>query len=199
MRRAIAQNRVTPLGEIVAAPLRCEWMGNRGVLHTGGGERRVVRGWSTRAWIICAPEFRGRRVPQWAPGRYTPLFLYDEAVALAAGHRPCGECRRSSYVFFRDVVDPGVRAPELDARLHAERTRGPHPMPWGELPAGTFVALDDGPALVLEDAVVPWTTAGYGAQVRRPRHGNARVITPATSVGVLAAGYPVSSSASRPT
>jgi hypothetical protein len=26
-----------------------------------------------------------------SPGHYTELFLLDEAVALAAGHRPCAE------------------------------------------------------------------------------------------------------------
>jgi len=29
------RNRVTPLGDIVAIPLRGAWTGNRGVLHSG--------------------------------------------------------------------------------------------------------------------------------------------------------------------
>jgi hypothetical protein len=38
-------------------------------------------------------EFKGRRREQWTPGRLTELYFLDEATGLAAGHRPCGECR----------------------------------------------------------------------------------------------------------
>ena len=34
----------------------------------------------------------------WEPGRWTPLFFWDEAVAFAAGHRPCALCRHADFV-----------------------------------------------------------------------------------------------------
>jgi len=39
----------------------------------------------------------GRFVPLARPNRWTPIFFLDDAVALAAGHRPCATCRRDMY------------------------------------------------------------------------------------------------------
>ncbi len=202
--RPPAGNRVSPLGHIIAAPGRGGWMGNRGVLHTGTGARETVRSHRGRAWITCVLDFRDRRVPQWQPGRYTPLFFLDEAVSLAAGHRPCAECRRADFNEFRsawaqftgDAVPP--RAPQLDAVLHGQR------MPlgdrerrlvrsgWSDLPDGVFVLVEQGPAVVVQDQLTPWRPDNtYGAPVERPRRGTASVITPPASLGALRAGYPV--------
>src|SRR5579872_52896 len=52
-----ARNRVTPLGDIVAIPLRGAWTGNRGILHRG---REIVRFHAGNLWIACALEFNGR-------------------------------------------------------------------------------------------------------------------------------------------
>jgi hypothetical protein len=35
------------------------------------------------------------------PGHYTELFFLDGATALAAGHRPCAQCRRDRFNAFR--------------------------------------------------------------------------------------------------
>src|SRR5580704_9543488 len=94
------QNRVTPLGEVGAFPLPGAFTGNRGRLHEG---REIVRFHGGDLWIICALSFRNRWHEQWLPRRFTWLFFHDEAVALAAGHRPCGECRHASYVAYRDA------------------------------------------------------------------------------------------------
>src|SRR6201989_1635980 len=93
-----ARNRVTPLGDIVAIPLRGAWTGNRGVLHSG---REIVRFHASDLVITCALEFRGRRREQWLPRRFTWLYFHDEAVSFAAGHRPCAECRREAYTRYR--------------------------------------------------------------------------------------------------
>jgi hypothetical protein len=93
------QNRVTPFGEIVAVAARGTLTGNRGVLHDA--EQRIVRDWQVRRWIACRLEFRGRWRPVMPPGRWTALFFLDEATALAAGHRPCAECRHADYQRFR--------------------------------------------------------------------------------------------------
>lgn len=193
------RNRVTPTGEIVATPLRGAWTGNRGILHRG---HEIVRFHTSDLWITCVLEFRGRWREQWLPGRYTYLYFHDEAVSFAAGHRPCAECRRADYNAYRQawvasLGGPLPSAKQMNRRLHGERiVRGTHrrrlhPMRWPELPDGAFVLLGDGPALVLDGSLVPWTTAGYGLPRERPGTGLAQVITPPTTVAVLRAGYPV--------
>ena len=190
---------MTPLGDIGAFPLRGAFTGNRGRLHEG---HEIVRLHAGDLWIICALQFGDRWNEQWLPRRFTWLFFQDEAVALAAGHRPCGECRHTSYVAYRDAwasVSPAApSAREMNRQLHQERiVRGTHRrrlhhMQWSGLPDGTFVLGDDGvPHLVLADAIVAWTEAGYGPPRPRPRRGAALVITPPASVAVLGAGYPV--------
>jgi hypothetical protein len=190
-----SRNRVAPTGEIVESSLRCAWMGNRGCLHRG---REVVRPWRTTAWITCVLEFKDRWIEQWVAGRCTVLFFHDEAVALAAGHRPCAECRRADYNRFRDAWDlaHGARpsARELDAALHADRLDGTsartHRLPWVDVPDGAFVRVDAGPALVVGDAIVSWSGAhGYQPAEPRPRIGDVEVLTPSRTVEVIRAGY----------
>jgi hypothetical protein len=184
------RNRVDPYGEIVAAALRGCWMGNRGCIHRA---REIVRPWATKRWITCALEFKGWVAPKWVPGRWTPLFFYDEAVALSAGHRPCALCRRNDYDRYRAAV--GIpRADDIDARLHAQRLDGKrkrgHAMPWRGLPAGVFVDLGGLPHVVLADRVRPWSPAqGYGAPHARPGGGDAVVLTPPLSIAAIVAGY----------
>jgi hypothetical protein len=185
-------------------------MGNRGRLHEGTGTRQVRRHHVGRAWITCVLAFRDRRVDQWHPGHYTPLFFLDEAVALAAGHRPCAECRRADYVRFRDLVAEALgvgrlAAPELDRLLHEERwdsrhrTRRMHAAAWADLPDGAFVLLDTGPARVAGPTVVPWlATNTYGDPVPRPARGTAVVLTPPSSLDALRRGYPVQVGAPAP-
>jgi hypothetical protein len=193
------RNRVTPLGDIVATELRGAWTGNRGILHEG---TEVVRFHRTDLWITCVLEFKGWRLKQWSQGHFTVLFLHDEAVSFAAGHRPCALCRRADYNAFRqalaaDTGQPVLLAKDLDRQLHSERlVRGTHrrrlhELAWDELPEGTFAMVDASPALVLDDRVVPWTPAGYGRPQARPASGAAKVITPPSGVAVLRAGYPV--------
>lgn len=193
------RNRVTPLGDIVAIPLRGAWTGNRGILHAG---REIVRYHASDLWITCALEFRGRWNEQWKPHRFTFLYFHDEAVSFAAGHRPCGECRRRDYRAYRaawaaELGGDEPSAKEMNRRLHAERiVRGTHrrrfhELPWPGLPDGTFVLLDGAPAIVRGSRVVEWTRAGYGRARPRPVRGVAEVVTPPSTVAVLRAGYPV--------
>lgn len=194
-----ARNRVTPLGEIVAVPLRGAWTGNRGILHRS---REIVRFHAGDLWITCELSFRGRWREQWQPGHYTFLYFHDEAVSLAAGHRPCAECRRRSYDAYRSAwaAAMGVALPSAKAmnrQLHGERiVRGTHrrrlhELPWADLPDGAFVLLGDSPAVLVGDRLAPWSPAGYGEPRARPQGGTARVITPPSTVAALRAGYPV--------
>ncbi len=180
------QNRVTPLGELIATPERGLVYGNRGRLRD---ERGVIRRqWQVKRWISCRLEFRGRyrRGGPMAPNRYTGLFFLDEATALAAGHRPCAECRNADYRSFLALTG-ATRAAELDEILHAERGRLQE-SDLAELPDGTFVALDGEPWLVLGSKLLRWTPGGYSEQ-RARFGGRVDVVTPPTSVRVLAANW----------
>ena len=191
-----AQNRVTPAGAIVAIGQRGLFMGNRGSIHRRPGE--IARPWQVRRWITCRLEYKGWVAPKWVPGRWTPLFFWDEAVALAAGHRPCALCRRPDFDRWCDAwesafgerlrVDPMDRIMH-DDRVDAGRTQRRHVRPWADVPAGAFVLVDDVASLVLGDRVVPWSPAGYGPVEDRPTSGEALVMTPACTVEVLRHGY----------
>ena len=189
------RNRVTPFGEIVAISQRGLFMGNRGSIHRG---RSIVRPWQVRRWITCRLEYKGWVAPKWEPGRWTPLFFYDEAVALAAGHRPCALCRRDDFNAWLDAwsfaFGERPRIDPIDRRLHSERVEGRlqrrHSMPWRELPVGAFVVTyEDAPALVFEDLLVPWSPHGYGSPLERPSRGAATVLTPPSTAEVLRNGY----------
>jgi hypothetical protein len=180
------QNRVTPLGALVATPERGLVYGNRGQLHDEHGV--ILRTWQVKRWISCRLEFRGRHRPggPMAPNRYTGLFFLDDATALAAGHRPCAECRNADYRTFLALTGAGG-ADELDRRLHSERL-GPKPKrEVASLPDGAFVLVDDEPWLVLGGELLHWTPAGYAE--RRAATGRTMLVTPPTSVRVLEAGW----------
>src|ERR1700758_506204 len=122
------RNRVTPWGEIIAVPARGTFMGNRGgALHNE--QRVIVRPYASRRWITCVLEFRGRQRTVMSPNRYTELFFLDEAVAFAAGHRPCAECRRERFAAFQQAwmrrhgsnSTELPRADDIDAELHRAR------------------------------------------------------------------------------
>lgn len=179
------QNRVTPLGEIVAAPERGLVYGNRGCLHDAAG--RIVRRQATRRWIACRLAYRGwYRSPVPKPGKYTGLFFLDDATAFAAGHRPCALCRRDDYRRVLELTgEPGADA--LDLRLDEERT-GVRPLvPVAGLPDGAFVLHDALPHIVLDGTISPWSFGGYGAPTGPPPE--AELITPPTLVEVLRAGW----------
>jgi hypothetical protein len=193
------QNRVTPLGEVVAHPARGLVYGNRGCLHDESG--RIRRPFAGKRWIACRLAFKGwKRTRLLQPGRFTELFFLDEATAFAAGHRPCALCRREDYTRFSELwreLDLGpVGADAIDARLHAERVvpgtraRRHHRTRLDELPDGAFVLEDGEPALALGGHLLRWTPAGYEKPVPRPRGGpHATLITPPSLVAVLRAGW----------
>ncbi len=185
------QNRVTPLGDLVADPARGLVYGNRGCLHDASG--RIRRRYSGKRWIACQLEFKGwRRTPLMQPGRLTELFFLDEATALAAGHRACAECRREDFNRLKAIwseLHPGqVGADAIDAQLHAERTGRRPTVRVDELPDGAFVLREGEPWLVLGSHLRRWKPAGYTE--REPRHsGRATLITPPSLVAVLRSGW----------
>lgn len=188
------QNRVTPMGELVAHPARGLVYGNRGCLHDDRG--RIRRRYAVTRWIACRLEFRGwHRGPLLQPGRFTELFFLDEATALSAGHRPCALCRHGDHhqlvAMWRDLHPGETGVEAIDARLHAERLvhgtgeRRLHQAEFGGLPDGAFVLRDGVPHLVLGGWLLRWTPAGYDAPVPRPARGTATTITPPSLVELL--------------
>jgi hypothetical protein len=198
------QNRVTPFSTLIATSARGTLTGNRGCLHDDRGQIR--RAYLGQRWIICLLEFKGRQRPIMQRGHYTELFFLDEATALAAGHRPCAECQRDRFNLFRefwgtanpdltDVARPAATV--IDAALHDERlaTSAPPRMfcdSIEDLPDGTYITDDEHAAyLVLNHQLLRWTPDGYEDMAYQPMNYPARILTPASVVRALTAGYPV--------
>ena len=196
------QNRVTPTSEIIADAARGTLMGNRGVLH--GADRRLgAARWRHPHWVCCRLDYKDRRREVMAPRRYTELFFLDEATALAAGHRPCSECRREDFRAFQAAwrralgIERDASAPAIDRALHGARVepRSRQQIRFeaalDDLPDGAFVLLPDDPStpLLIQGAhLLPWRPSGYG--VPRLRAGaTCLVLTPRPIIAVLHAGY----------
>jgi hypothetical protein len=200
------QNRVTPEGEIVATPHRGLLMGNRGGAFHLPDKALGPRRWATRQWIACVLEFKGRHREIMQPNRYTELFFLDEATALAAGHRPCFECRRPQADRFAELWArthgdcQRARAPAMDDILHAERVdRERKKVTFcarrSDIPSGAFVRYaQEGsqarPYLVVGNTLLAWEAKGYTALVSPSAVAEeVEVLTPASIVAVLAGGY----------
>jgi hypothetical protein len=131
-------------------------------------------------------DFKGRRRDVW--GRfYTELFFLDEPTALAAGHRPCFECRRKDAETFAEKWREARRlsrlpyAPEMDDVLHQECLRGGakrlHRRNIDELPDGAFAAFDGAAFAIRSNTLLHWTPEGYHAGEPRPRRIAVDVLT----------------------
>lgn len=200
------QNRVTPWGEIISTPARGTLFGNRGgCFHTEAQELLPVTRWKGNRWIACVLEFKGRRRKLMQPNRYTELFFLDEATTLAAGHRPCAQCRWADFNRFIDAWLAGnpqariARARCTDAidrllqreRVTPRREKVAYAARLGDLPDGVFVALDG-----LDDAWLRWcgrlhrwTPAGYTDSQAVEPNRTVQVLTPRSIVNAIATGY----------
>jgi len=192
------QNRVDPFGELLAVPARGTLFGNRGGRFHTDARTLTRRRWVSRRWICCVLEFKGRHRDVW--GRfYTELFFLDEPTALAAGHRPCFECRRADAEAFaeswREAGGLGARplADEMDDVMHDERLCGRakrlHRRAIDALPDGAFIALDGEAFAVRGDGLLHWTPRGYDGRKARPRRLTVDVLTPPAILAVLSVGY----------
>jgi len=186
------QNRVDPFGNLVADPARGLLMGNRGGKFHRDDQTLGRRRWASRQWICCVLSFKGRQRDVW--GRYyTELFFLDEVTALAAGHRPCFECRRKDAQAFAALFSGAGSAGAMDKVLHAERLDGKakrrHRMPVDALPDGVMIALDGGAFALRGDRLLRWTAQGYAGAPARPRAVEVDMLTPPSIAAVLASGY----------
>jgi hypothetical protein len=197
------RNRVDPFGRLIETLARGAWFGNRGCLHDRDG-RITGRKPPVDAWIICKLAFKGRRRPLLQPGRYTELFFLDEATALAAGHRPCGECRYEDLRRFGRAW-PGAPAGgyalarEIDAILRAERidaadeSRRRWIDPAHPPPDGWVFTLVDGdartPLLSARGAFWRWTPFGYEGPLPLETPVEIRLATPPSTAAAIVNGY----------
>jgi hypothetical protein len=170
-------------------------MGNRGVLHDAN--QRIVAPWRLRRWITCVLNFRDRGREVFSPNRYTELFFLDEATSLAAGHRPCAECRRARYDEFRAAWRDAPRLPkadEMDRVLHAERLdagggKRTYLAALASLPEGTMVEHEGRPHLLWKGKLRPWSFFGYAPGVAVAPVARVSVLTPRSIVNAIRAGF----------
>jgi hypothetical protein len=196
------RNRVTPFGEFEASPARGLFMGNRGILHDNNGNLRRSR-WKHKAWVTCVLSYKGVRRTLMQPGNYTELFFCDEATALAAGHRPCGQCRPLDYQRYIGAwqqthgLEAQPRAGEVDNRLHQARVAQDRRQvrihsSLRDLPDGVIVSLPEEPEtawLIWQGSLHRWSHEGYADRHPIVADEEVIVLTPEPTVGVLAAGY----------
>lgn len=196
------QNRVNPLGEIIETPERGTLMGNRGCLHDT--HKHITKQWVRTAWVTCKLQFNDRHREVMSAGKYTELFFLDEVTALAAGHRPCSTCRREDFKQFKSLwltsnpklaAVSGTSMPKIDKELHSERLDINNQKDYwysniNKLPDGTMI--DGGNSiikLIWKGFLHTWTSNGYIENKILPSDMQVTVITPASVVNVLKAGY----------
>jgi hypothetical protein len=192
-------NRVSPFGELFATSARGTLFGNRGGKFHRDDRTLGARRWASRQWICCELAFKGRRRDVWGDG-YTELFFLDEVTALAAGHRPCFECRRRDAEAFAAAWARGQgetsppRAPAMDRVLHAQRLNGKakrlHALPIDSLPDGAVIALSHAAWALRGDRLLRWSPQGYDDWRARPQGIDVAVLTPPAILAALDAGYP---------
>jgi hypothetical protein len=191
-------NRVAPDGSLLAVPARGLLMGNRGGSFHDPQTRALPRRiQASRQWICCVLSFKNRHRQVWSRG-YTELFFCDEVTALAAGHRPCMECRRADALAYRAALVEGLGLretplfPEIDRLLDDERRDGRakrlHRLPAETLPDGAMIADGDRCLALRAGAALLWSPAGYVGELPRPT-GMVSVLTPPASLAALSRGY----------
>ncbi|TKC05739.1 hypothetical protein FA048_17825 [Pedobacter polaris] len=195
------QNRVDPFGNLITTKARGKWLGNRGQLHGTG--KTILRPFKHKAWISCELVFKGRRRVIMSPNLWTELFFLDEATALAAGHRPCFECRRIAANLFKAAWLKGnpeygfnlkTKIGAIDKILHRERIdeqgkKVTFQATLKDLPTGTFISIDNEAYLVVNDLIYQWSPFGYAAGKQIALSTVVKVLTPKSIMNALKSGY----------
>lgn len=195
------RNRVDPYGRLLHVAVRLPWMGNRGILHDEHGS--IVTPYKLKAWLTCRLDYPSPGRKAFQPGRYSQLFFLDEASALAAGHRPCAQCRHARYAEFKRLwlganaqlkLPDNAKVGDIDRLLHAERigrngAKLSYEEKLRELPDGVFIDHGGAPLLRWRGRLLAWSFEGYAPARDAPAAGDTvRVLTPRSIVNALAAG-----------
>ncbi len=188
------RNRVNPFSRIHAVSARGLFTGNRGILHDADTRTLKKQSWATDGWVICALEFKDWQAPIMGHGHWTELFFLDEAVALAAGHRPCHTCRRAAARAFLNAAGYSSAAAlhaainaEMKPHLRVHRPTVRQPCTPADLPDGAFFAVGETAWLKHRGAARRFTWAGYGPAEPLPEV--ALRLTPEIACKALASGY----------
>lgn len=192
------QNRVDPFGEIVDLPLRGLFTGNRGILHDPTTKTLMAKRWTSNAWLVCSCEYKGVRRKVMSTRSWTELFFFDEATALAAGHRPCFQCRREDAELFRQAWAKGnarslPSAGDMDVVLHRERLQSRRKRlhmlltPLEALPDGAMIAAGGNAYLVTKGKTHRWGAKDYLPVKHLPFVDG--LLTPPSTLRALEAGY----------
>jgi len=188
------QNRVDPFSRIQAVAARGLFIGNRGILHDPETRTLKKQTWATDGWVICALHWKDWQAPIMGKSHWTELFFFDEAVALAAGHRPCYLCRNDAARSFLSAARLD-RISHLNTAINTEmkpylRKRAPLPRPActpASLPDGAFFATGDAAYLKHRDQARRFTWDGYAPPAPLP--ASASRLSPEITVRALANGY----------
>ena len=192
------QNRVDPFGDIVDLPMRGLFTGNRGILHDPETRTLTTKRWTSKAWPVCSCEYKNTRRDVMATRSWTELFFFDEATALAAGHRPCFQCRRQDADKFRAAWAKGnatsvPTAGDIDIILHKERLQSRRKrlnmllLTLDELPHGAMIAADGNAYLIMKGKPYRWSADGYEPPETLPFVDG--LLTPPSTLRALKAGY----------
>lgn len=194
------QNRVTPIGNIVAVSSKGTMMGNRGILHNEYKELKYLS--KHKCWVTCKLEFKGRKRVLMSQKKYTELFFLDEVTAFAAGHRPCGECRRERYKEFKskwleanfDLLNGEKDSMDnIDKIVHKERINKNEKVTFNEdiniLPNGTMIKSDKEIYLVWNKLLYLWSFDGYKKIDIQIENKSVEVLTPYSYVRMFKKGF----------
>lgn len=195
------KNRIDPWGKFNAVKARGKWLGNRGILHND--EKEIIAPWRHKSWVTCRLEFKNRKREIFSPNHYSELFFLDEATALAAGHRPCAECRRERYNEFKSAWLAANREPsfvsvpikKIDNQLHSERAipggdKVTFNSKFSEVPIGAFIELNELAVLVWNGKLYQWSPSGYSPYSKSPDlDAKVTVLTPKSFFVMLQNGF----------
>ncbi|GAK69795.1 hypothetical protein [Agrobacterium rubi] len=192
------QNRVDPFGDIVDLPLRGLFTGNRGIIHDPDTKTLTTKRWTSKSWLVCTCDYKDVRRNVMATRSWTELFFFDEATALAAGHRPCFQCRREDADRFRAAWASGNEtsppsAKTMDSVLHKERLQSRRKRlnmllsPLEHLPDGAMIAAGGEAFLIVGGKPYHWGINGYQPAKTLPFVDG--LLTPPSTLNTLRAGY----------
>lgn len=192
-------NRVDPWGNILAVSARGTFLGNRGILHNA--QKQIVKPYQHHSWVTCRLKFKNRKRKIMSPRAYTELFFLDESTAFAAGHRPCGECRREQFKQFKDLwvrantkdQTNDIKISVIDRTIHKERINKRVKVTYKDyvkgLPDGTMFSDKGSAYLVFNDNVYLWSFEGYRLLDRVNFDDKVDVLTPRSIVNIYKMGF----------